>query len=161
MVHLGEKYNKWTVIDCDNSKKYLSFICKCECGRVVSVAVSNLVYNKSTRCSVCAREVRRETRLANARKIFPGYVSQKLIPCVDCGKQNGFSLRCKSCSAKHRIGYSYKYPATLQSVATRVGTSRQAVQQLVGRYGWEGMLKFHGLPIDFKSEAGSSEENNP
>ena len=48
------KFNKWAIIEQDVTKNTTHYICKCECGNIVSVSLSNLKYGGSKQCKECS-----------------------------------------------------------------------------------------------------------
>lgn len=52
---IGQKINKWTVIEFDREKKPFSVLCECECGTKKLVGVGNLVNSRSKDCG-CGRK---------------------------------------------------------------------------------------------------------
>ena len=52
---IGQKINKWTVIELKNDRRHADAICRCECGTVKPVNIGNLINNRSKDCG-CGRK---------------------------------------------------------------------------------------------------------
>ena len=68
---LNQKINNWTVLSENKINKKRSFDCKCICGNVRSIPVSNLFLNKSTNCGCIANEHVAEAHRKN--NLNPGF----------------------------------------------------------------------------------------
>ena len=52
---VGQKINKWTVLEIKNDRSHPDAICRCECGTVKPVNIRNLIHNQSKDCG-CGRK---------------------------------------------------------------------------------------------------------
>lgn len=53
---IGEKYNKWEVIDWIEGKKGIEWICRCECGEIKKQKVDNIKNGRSKMCKKCSNK---------------------------------------------------------------------------------------------------------
>lgn len=75
---LGEKHNRWTIIDISIKPNY--YVCKCECGTIKEVLNSNLLENKSMSCGCLSKQRNRETKLKDlVGQKFGKLIVKKLV----------------------------------------------------------------------------------
>lgn len=95
---IGQKINKWTVLDIvmieKGERNRPHAICICECGTVKPVWVINLINNRSKDCGCGRKKMLRETRTKNlVGQKFGKLVVLELL--VDSNKFNRRLYRCK------------------------------------------------------------------
>lgn len=62
---IGQKINKWTVLELSNSGRICYATCICECGTIKNVNVYNLLNNKTKDCGCGRKKMLSETRSGN------------------------------------------------------------------------------------------------
>lgn len=62
---IGQKINKWSVIDICNDRRHPDAICVCECGTTKRVGVRNLINDASKDCGCGRKKMLRDTRTKN------------------------------------------------------------------------------------------------
>ena len=93
---IGQKINKWTVLDIVKTGKYnrSHAICECECGTVKPVWVANLINNLSKDCGYGRKAMLRKTHTKNlVGQRFGRLVAVELLE--DSNKFNRRAYRCK------------------------------------------------------------------
>lgn len=91
---IGEKINKWTILEITKQNKQAYATCRCECGTVKSVRVLNILYGYSKDCGCGRKAMLRETRTKNlVGKRFGKLVVVELLEESD--KFNRRMYRCK------------------------------------------------------------------
>lgn len=91
---IGQKINKWTVLEIKNDKRACYAICICECGTIKEVNIYNLINNKSKDCGCGRREMLRRTRTKNLiGQRFGKLIAIELLP--ESNKFNRRLYRCK------------------------------------------------------------------
>ena len=74
---IGEKYNKWEVIDWEKGEKGIEWICRCECGEIKKHKVDNIKNGRSKMCKKCSnKEKEKEKKPKEERKIRIRYNNQ-------------------------------------------------------------------------------------
>jgi len=76
---IGQKFNKWTVVEFDSKTKQHNSLykCVCECGKISIVKDTSLRHNKSTQCKSCSSKI-------NGRKGLDAQSKQHLY-FIRCG----------------------------------------------------------------------------
>ncbi len=107
---IGQKFNKWTVVEFDSKTKHHNSLykCICECGKISIVKDTSLRHNKSTQCKSCSSKI-------NGRKGLDAQSKQHLyfIRCGDyikIGSTNNVERRIKD------LTNSNPYPVELIKV---------------------------------------------
>lgn len=62
---IGQKINKWLVLDIKHDRRHSDAICKCDCGTIKPVNIRNLINNCSKDCGCGRKQMLRETRTKN------------------------------------------------------------------------------------------------
>lgn len=62
---VGQKINKWTVLELNHDRRNADAICQCECGTIKPVAIKNLVKGLSKDCGCGRKHTLRETQTKN------------------------------------------------------------------------------------------------
>lgn len=113
--YIGEKINKWTIIDYMKKEDNPYFLCECECGTIKEVNCYNIINNKSKDCGCGRKEVvstilsrdiigEKFGRLTVIEKVGVNKFGKTLYKCkCDCGNNhiaiyssllNGHSVSC-------------------------------------------------------------------
>ena len=101
---IGEKINKWTVLEITRQGKQAYATCQCECGTVKSVRVLNILYGYSKDCGCGRKNMLRETRTKNlVGQKFGKLTVVELFE--DSNKFNRRMYRCK-CDCGNEITVS-------------------------------------------------------
>lgn len=68
-VLIGRTYGRWTVVGIrpGSARGHITAECRCECGLLVGVKVTNLYSNRSTQCLACSMQQRADKYVARAR----------------------------------------------------------------------------------------------
>ena len=84
-IKVGEKFNRWTVVDTKREKngKRLSVLCKCDCGKEKIVDEYNFIYGNSKSCG-CFSVEKLTKDLTDIR--FGSLVAKKIIGTIKIGK---------------------------------------------------------------------------
>lgn len=91
---IGQKINKWTVLDIKNDRRNCDAICMCECGTIKEVNVYNLINNKTKDCGCGRKEILTETRSKNLVGMrFGKLVAEELLP--ESNKFHRRQYKCK------------------------------------------------------------------
>ena len=91
---VGQKINKWTVLNLKNDNKCCMAICLCECGTVKEVNVYNLINNKTKDCGCGRKKMLSETKSKNLVGMrFGKLIVEELLP--ESNKFNRRQYRCK------------------------------------------------------------------
>lgn len=91
---IGQKINKWTVLEIDNSSRACCAMCICECGTIKKVNIYNLINNKTKDCGCGRKKMLSETRGSN----LIGQRFGKLIAIEKLPESNKFNrvlYKCK------------------------------------------------------------------
>lgn len=62
---IGQKINKWTVLELSDDRSHPDAICECECGTIKPVNIRNLIHNQSKDCGCGRKKMLRATRTKN------------------------------------------------------------------------------------------------
>ena len=91
---IGQKINKWTILELKNDRRNCDAICMCECGNIKAVNIYNLINNRTKDCG-CGRKIMlRDTRSKNfVGQRFGRLVAVELLP--ESNKFNRRLYRCK------------------------------------------------------------------
>lgn len=90
---VGQKINKWTVLEITMGKKVCCATCICECGTIKSVNIYNLLNDKSKDCGCGRKKMLRETRSKN----LVGMRFGKLVAIELLEESNKFNRRVYKC----------------------------------------------------------------
>lgn len=91
---IGQKINKWTILNITKQGKQAYATCQCECGTVKDVRVLNILYGYSKDCGCGRKAMLRETRTKNlVGQRFGKLVVVELLE--DSNKFNRRMYRCK------------------------------------------------------------------
>ncbi len=91
---IGQKINKWTVLELKNNRRNCDAICICECGTIKAVNIYNLINNKTRDCGCGRKAMLRRTRSKNlVGQRFGKLVAVELLP--ESNKFNRRLYRCK------------------------------------------------------------------
>ena len=91
---IGQKINKWTILEIKNDKRNCYAVCMCECGTIKEVNIYNLINNKTKDCGCGRRKMLTETKTKNLIGMrFGKLVAEELLP--DSNKFNRRQYRCK------------------------------------------------------------------
>ena len=90
---IGEKINKWTILEITRQGKQAHATCQCECGTVKSVRVLNILYGYSKDCGCGRKSMLRETRTKN----LVGQKFGKLTAIELLEESNDFNRRLYRC----------------------------------------------------------------
>lgn len=90
---IGEKINKWTILEITRQGKQAYATCQCECGAVKSVRVLNILYGYSKDCGCGRKSMLRETRTKN----LVGQKFGKLTAIELLEESNDFHRRLYRC----------------------------------------------------------------
>lgn len=90
---IGQKINKWTVLEIKNDRKCCDAVCVCECGTIKEVNVYNLINNKTKDCGCGRKQMLTETRSNN----LVGMRFGKLIAEELLSESNKFNRRLYKC----------------------------------------------------------------
>lgn len=104
---VGEKINRWTVLELIPKKKACSALCRCECGTEKEVGVYNLITGKSKDCGCGRKQMLSETRTKNmvgqrfgrltVTELLPesNNLNRRMYICkCDCGNEITVSSIC-------------------------------------------------------------------
>lgn len=112
---VGQKINKWTILEYISSNKMPKFVCQCECGTIKKVNVYNLTKGKSKDCGCGRKEA-----LSKAKsKDLTGKRFGKLIAIEKLPFSNKFKrvlYRCK-CDCGNEIIVPSQSLVTLHTVS--------------------------------------------
>lgn len=90
---IGQKINKWTILEIKMGEKVCCATCICECGTVKQVNVYNLLNNKTKDCGCGRKKMLRETRSKN----LIGMRFGKLVAIELLEESNKFNRRLYKC----------------------------------------------------------------
>lgn len=141
----GQKIGRLTVIERDCRKtKYVMWICKCDCGNIISCRSSNLINKKSTSCGC-----KRIETLSNNPTIKHGYARGKLHPLYKV-----FSSMYNRCYVKKHDSYIH-YGARGITIAPEWLNDRASFIKWAEEHGYQ-----KGLQIDRIDNNGNYEPSN-
>lgn len=91
---IGQKINKWTVLEIKNDRRNCDAVCVCECGAIKEVNVYNLINNKTKDCGCGRKKMLTETRSKNLVGMrFGKLIVEELLQ--ESNKFNRRQYRCK------------------------------------------------------------------
>jgi len=90
---IGQKINKWTVLELKRDRRNCDAICMCECGNIKPVNVYNLINNKTQDCGCGRKAMLREARTKN----LVGQRFGKLVAVELLEESNKFNRRLYRC----------------------------------------------------------------
>ena len=91
---IGQKVNKWTVLEIKNDRRNCDAVCICECGTIKKVNVYNLINNKSMDCGCGRKQMLTDTKSKNLIGMKFGKLTVKeLLP--ESNKFNRRQYRCE------------------------------------------------------------------
>lgn len=91
---IGQKINRWTILEIKNNRRSCDAVCICECGTIKTVNVYNLINNKSKDCGCGRKQKLSETKSKNLIGMrFGKLVVEELLP--KSNKFNRRQYRCK------------------------------------------------------------------
>lgn len=91
---IGQKINKWTILELKHDRRNCDAVCVCECGTIKLVNIYNLINNKTQDCGCGRKEMLRQTRTKDlVGKKFGKLVVEELLP--DSNKFKRRLYRCK------------------------------------------------------------------
>lgn len=90
---IGQKINKWTILELKHDRRNCDAICMCECGTIKPVNVYNLINNKTQDCGCGRKAMLRETRTKN----LVGQRFGKLVAVELLEESNKFNRRLYKC----------------------------------------------------------------
>lgn len=91
---IGQKINKWTVLELKNNKKCCYATCICECGTVKDINVYNLINNQTKDCGCGRKKMLSETKCKDltGQRFGKLFVIEKL---PESNKFNRVQYKCK------------------------------------------------------------------
>lgn len=152
---IGQRFGRWTVVGvAPRLATHSQVRCRCDCGRVRIVPVTNLTRGLSSQCFKCGAEQSKSTMQAkalaagNADLVHAGELKNR---CQSgCGTLvNPPSHWCARCLKRHMSkkfkDVAIKYPVSIGTLARANKISRQAVSDYIKRYGWNAAAKRYGV----------------
>lgn len=91
---IGQKINKWMILDIKHTGKICKAICKCECGTIKEINIYNLLNNSSKDCGCSRKKMLSDTRTKDlTMQRFGKLVAVELLE--QSNKFNRRLYRCK------------------------------------------------------------------
>lgn len=90
---VGQKINKWTILEIKMGEKVCCATCICECGTIKDVNIYNLLNNKTKDCGCGRKQMLRETKSKN----LIGMRFGKLVAVELLDESNKFNRRLYKC----------------------------------------------------------------
>ncbi len=73
----NKKFGMWTILEKDFERKYVTWLCQCDCGRKDYIPQSSLINKISTKCKSCAGSKKLKTHGYSRDLIYQTYYAMK------------------------------------------------------------------------------------